>query len=1287
VSGLDDRQRKAFSRLISLARAALSDDAAKTLRGIYGILPDGEVQSEGRLARDPALRARRRTLEAVLAHLRAEGLSTGGAVERLTREVAFTHLNRIVAIRVADALGVLAPSLRDGIQSTGFRQWVSDLAPLLSTADDTGGYWTFLGQCADELAADAPALFDPRNPLLALRPSKAALEAVVTLLSDPENADLWDADDTFGWFYQFFNTREERQEMRKSSAPRDSRELAVRNQFFTPAYVVRFLVQNALGRRIVDADPSTPLLDQLPLLIDPPIQRGAPLDLAEVKVLDPACGSGHFLIGCYDVLEAAWDLAGVPPEEAAARIIPCLWGIDIDPRAVQVAQTAVIFRARRSCGRAPLPPPNVICARALPEDPSAWAAAQVGLSDDLRLLVDAMRAALRDAPLLGPLLKAEQLLALEIRRTVTLSDEADDNLFAAAGIAHDAFGTAERAVIAALQRAADSTSASPAERLLAADASDAVRFVEAVRNRYDAVLMNPPFGEPVASTKDYLRAAYPWIPTRDYNLLAAFVGRGLGLCKPEGYLGAITSRTGMFLKTFEAWRTEVFLGNRLVAVADLGSGVMEDALVEAATYVLAPAYDPGADPSVFVRLLKDADRPAALSAAVSADRRGEPDPRVFRVPIADFAAIPGSPVAYWMGAPIRRLFADLPELEGTGGEARVGVQTGDDFRFVRLFWEVNPRQIARNREDTRSGKGWVPFAKGGEYSPYWADIHLALEWRDDGEGVRNYPGARPQNTQYFFRAGLTWPERTTSGFGPRVLPAGSAFSHVGYGCFPFERPLAMLAYLNSRLVRALMDFLTSAGEGTSSGTAARHYLVGLVQVLPWPGIGVHASVLEGIVQDVIRTFQARDLHDETTRSFRQPLERWSETSVRRSSAAVMATRWKTWCEALDRVAEIESILGPLLGANEDAMSDLDAEALPIPSVYTSDFPEPVVRAKLIELARLPIDTLVDDVVEAAGGHRELATKSFYVDRRLELLSHFAKVRPSSLTDTLNSADALAPPEFADQTARDLISYMVGCAFGRWDVRLFCDDVPLEDDDPFAPVRLCPPAMLVGDNGWPSTVAAPGYPLQLPPDAVLLDQPGHSLDLPAAVEAAATAASEHGRELLGDAIEVLGRRGLRDYLVQSFFKEHLGRYSKSRRQAPVYWHLTIPSGTWSAWLYAPRFSREMLYSVVTLADHRLATAAEGIRTLQSDETASARQRAKAVDAERTLAAELQELRDDVARLAALGWQPDLNDGFVLCAAPLARWFPDNAWRQLRQQLDAIKRGDYPWASIHGYRTLL
>ena len=279
------------------------------------------------------------------------------AVARLIREASFTHLNRLIAIRIAEAIQLLPESLARGSASTGFKELL-EVAPLLAH-DASGGYWRYLQLCGDELAADLPQLFDPRNPLLELAPSPAAFDDLVEMVSATDLDDVWDAPDALGWAYQFFNSGDERRAMRDASAsPRNSRELAVRNQFFTPRYVVDFLVHNSLGRRLLEADPTSGLADHLPMLLDPPTEPGAPLALTDVRVLDPACGSGHFLLGAYDVLERAWDLQGVSPEDAAPHIVSSLWGIDIDARCAQVAAAAVILRARRICKTHDLPSPE-----------------------------------------------------------------------------------------------------------------------------------------------------------------------------------------------------------------------------------------------------------------------------------------------------------------------------------------------------------------------------------------------------------------------------------------------------------------------------------------------------------------------------------------------------------------------------------------------------------------------------------------------------------------------------------------------------------------------------------------------------------------------------------------------------------------------------------------------------------------------------------------------------------------------------------------------------------------
>ena len=504
-AALDQEARTALERFVQRARQILEGDLSREAEGRLGIhIADGAVEDEAGLHLDPSGLAARRDIVEILDFLRREERSGADAVARLIREAAFTHLNRLLAIRIAEAIDLLPESLAKGATSAGFRELL-EVAPLLAH-ESAGGYWRYLQLCGDELAADLPQLFDPRNPLLELAPTPAALGELVEMIGSADLRHVWDAPDALGWTYQFFNSGDERRAMREESAsPRNSRELAVRNQFFTPRYVVDFLVHNSLGRRLLEADPTSGLADYLPLLLDPPTEQGAPLALDDVRVLDPACGSGHFLLGAYDVLERAWELQGVKPSDSARKIVASLWGIDIDSRCSQVAAVAVILRARRHCKTDVLPVPNIITARALPEPTEGWDTLLDALPHDRRQLVTSIRDALDRAPVLGPLLKVEGLLATEIRSHVVGADDDASTLFGASGIANDAFGRAESDVLAVLQRVADNATSGPADRLFAAEAQDAIRFVEAMRHRYDTCLMNPPFGLGVNAAEPYLR--------------------------------------------------------------------------------------------------------------------------------------------------------------------------------------------------------------------------------------------------------------------------------------------------------------------------------------------------------------------------------------------------------------------------------------------------------------------------------------------------------------------------------------------------------------------------------------------------------------------------------------------------------------------------------------------------------------------------------------------------------------------------------------------------------------
>ncbi len=1290
TAGLDGTQRGRLERLVGHARALLETDLAAQAAGRFGIDADGSIADEASLRLDPSGLADRQEIVSVVEHLRSEGNSPPQAVARLLREATFTHLNRLIAIRIAEDLGLLPPSLADGDQSQGYRN-VAELAPLLA-ADETDAYWTYLTMCGDELASDVPALFNPRNPLLALTPSPGALSDLVRQFAADEVADLWAAPDCLGWCYQFFNTSEERAAMREASqAPRDSRELAVRNQFFTPRYVVDFLVQNSLGRRLLDADPSSPLIDDLPLLVDPPTERGEPIELSDVAVLDPACGSGHFLLAAYDLLERAWQHASVAPGDAAPHIVGSLWGIDIDPRCAQVASAALLFRARRSCPHGPLPRPNIICARSLPATAMGFDDILAKLPRQQATLVRALSDALDAAPVLGPLLRIEERIEGEIRASIAGTSHGH----LAAAVTSEQIAHHQNELLAALEAVADATTATPAERLLAAEASDAVRFVTALLRRYDAVLQNPPFGEPVPETKPYLKATYPWMPARTCDLLAAFVGRGVELCQPgAGYVGAITSRVGMFLSTFEAWRRDLFLSHKLAALADLGYGVMEQALVEAAAYVIGhdrrrgDADDrtgrriPGSPPqkATFVRLLKELDRPSALTAAVSADRRGEVDLRVFHAVLNEFDAIPGSPIAYWVSPAIRRLFSEHPPVEGTAGEVRQGLITGDDFRFVRAFWEVDAARIARTRQETSAGRPWVPFAKGGDYSPYWADVHLVVNYSNDGDELRHYGGARVQNTQYYFRAGLTWPLRTASGFGVRVLPAGAIFGQKGSAVMPSVDPYGVLGFLTSRLAQACIDSFVAAGDSVTSGGAARSYDVGLVQKLPWIEQMATSARPPAAASRVAEIKRQTDVANEISRLFVAPAVATgllAGSGLVDSITCAAKTSGECHLEVLDLTHQFEQQIHVAAALDPDAESYLDAEVGPHPASYSEG---PLDERELRGFLHNPIEGVIDELIGRRGGSRAIANLTYFADRRLEVIAHGLERSPAQI-EAFRREYAILPTGALADAAADVLSYLVGVAFGRWDLRAAGRPEP-ELGDLFDPVPVHPPGMLL-DGDRPARSTPPGYGFDLPPDQLLVDQPGHLWGIFERVRAAADVLVEDADGLLADVMKHVRGRNLLDHLRKHFFKAHLRRYSKSRRKAPIYWPLYVPSGAWGMWVYAPSLTRETLYAVEAEATARLNAAGGEISRLRTEQQGGGGGRAptrlaELLEAEQSLAEELRAFRVEAARIAAIGWEPDLDDGIVLCAAPLADLFP--AWPEARKRREELRAGNHPWATV-------
>lgn len=647
----DTRQR--LESLTLNARRLLEQEFREQLEGRYDILLDGRIP----LAAGAHLSARERVtwdkLVAAIAHKRAQGVNSAYAVAAYLREAAFHTLNRFVALKMLEARKLVKECISRGEDSAGFKEFIA-LAPGLVALPDNG-YRLYVECLFDEIAQEVRALFDRRDVATLLWPRRQALHELLTAINDPTiPAWVWSGeqldannrgDETIGWIYQYFNGEDERRQMRaESQAPRNSRELAVRNQFFTPGYVVKFLTDNTLARTWCEMrNGDTQLVHRDYLVRDEDGFTPRPKkDPRELRVLDPACGSGHFLLYAFDLLagepnrglagiyEEAWHDAESPASEptgrtlredyptldALRRALPALvlehnlHGVDIDPRAAQIAALALWMRAQRAFNdhmvlareRPVVARTHVVTAEPMPGDKAlveAFAASLTPavLGELFRRMVDEMR----HAGNLGTLLRIEGSLqnAVARAREQFVREQAQkqpvlpgmsqrpSQAFDLSGVSDERFfDTADERILTALAQLAAQTGGAQSVRrqLFADDASQGIAFIELCRKRFDVVLMNPPFGAASLAAKREFDAAYP--RTKN-DIYAAFVERGIELLHPGGMLGAITSRTGFFLSSFQKWREEILLKEAPpIVFADLGHGVLDQAMVEVAAYCL-----------------------------------------------------------------------------------------------------------------------------------------------------------------------------------------------------------------------------------------------------------------------------------------------------------------------------------------------------------------------------------------------------------------------------------------------------------------------------------------------------------------------------------------------------------------------------------------------------------------------------------------------------------------------------------------------------------------------------
>ena len=576
--------------------------------------------------------------------------------------------------------------------------------------------------------------------------------------------------------------------------------------------------------------------------------------------------------------------------------------------------------------------------------------------------------------------------------------------------------------------------------------------------------------------------------------------------------------------------------------------------------------------------LLDAESPAGpLAEAVRLFNTAEAATKVFLVDTKSFSLVPNAPFSYWVEEKVRRTFVNFTPFEADGRNARQGLATADDFRFVRCWWEV-PVQVVDSPD-----RRWWPFAKGGAYSPYYADLHLVVNWFSGGKEMAAFEGAVIRNPDFYFRPGLTWSHRSQLGFSPRALPAGAVFGHKGPSAYfsNLGEPELMIGLLSSSSVGHLLGFLTSFGS----------FDVGAVQKVPIPRISVPASI--GIKKAFFDIWSEKRRHDSVNEVSHVFVAPWLGTRVTELQAFE------------DQLAESSNRIVSYVLEKQEAV-DLVVEEL-----YGF---------------KIPADEMSMSAEEEQGDEEE------------------------QLTNHLNAPFMLT-------------SYLVGVAFGRWAIPVNIDELRKSPADPFAPL----PAQAPG--------AAPTEEAKL---YFAEDASGESPLLNScrvALRRATALVSVDGYEQ--DLATRLGVPALRDYLSRpaGFFADHLAVYSMSRRKAPVYWPLSTKSGNFTLWVYYPKLDGQSLPKLI--AD----VLSPKIRTLSQEiENRRVSPGGKIGELE-GLRLELEEMRTDFLDLINRGYRPNQNDGVLITACPLAKYFRHAGFRsKLEGCWRDLARGDFDWAYL-------
>ncbi|MDQ3607012.1 MAG: BREX-1 system adenine-specific DNA-methyltransferase PglX [Gemmatimonadota bacterium] len=695
-----------------------------------------------------------------------------------------------------------------------------------------------------------------------------------TEITDEDCAEV----ELLGWLYQFYISEKKDAVMaRKSAVP--SEDIPAVTQLFTPHWIVRYLVENSLGRLWLLNRPTSRLREQMPYYIEGEAETDF-LKIArpeEIRLIDPAVGSGHMLTYAFDLLYAIYEEEGYAPSEIPGLILKHnLYGVDIDPRAAQLASLALALKAREKSHRFFQPDQLV--------QPHVIALQDVRFEE--RELGEYVRALdlgeLFDQPVLDLLRQFEEATTFGSLIQPVLGERQIQQL---------------RRQIEAKELGG--------ELFLSETHGNVLRVLEQaayLTQRYQIAVANPPYmGNKAMSArvKAYLDQE---LQLGRQDLFAAFMQRLILLPAASGYVGMITMHGWMFLKTYEDLRRRLLQSVSFRSLAHLGPRAFDSIsgeVVQTAGFVFSTLNSVKGN----VEFVRTTDGRSERHKEQIFLRSTSSGSSRFTIAQSELEEMPGQAFLYWLPRELRRTIRDSPRL-GDVAKPRQGLATADNATFLRAWTEVSSVSIGMGVDSRAASKAskcrWFPYNKGGPFRKWYGNNDFVVDWENDGRRIFAFrPKAVVRNPDFYFKAGITWTDISPGAFGARLQPPGFIFDVSGSCVFSdnAEDTDLLLAYFASKPVF----------ETLSAFNPTLHFQVGNIADLPYPS-NIPAAAC-GALRVIARTAVAIAREDwdnyETSWDFR-------DLPLLRSSAKgdALAERWQDWqsqCDtAISRMQELET---------------------------------------------------------------------------------------------------------------------------------------------------------------------------------------------------------------------------------------------------------------------------------------------------------------------------------------------------------------------------------------------